>query len=51
MKSGVPHIVPLSQQAVEVLQESFPLTEQGRDERKRKEKKRGADQEKGGGPS
>lgn len=30
MKSSVPHIVPLSQQAVEVLQEIFPLTGQGR---------------------
>ena len=30
MKSGVPHIVPLSQQAAEVLQEIFPLTGQGR---------------------
>ncbi len=30
MKSGVPHIVPLSQQVVEVLQEIFPLTGQGR---------------------
>ncbi|HHD63208.1 MAG TPA: DUF4102 domain-containing protein, partial [Desulfobulbaceae bacterium] len=30
MKSGVPHIVPLSRQTVEVLQEIFPLTGQGR---------------------
>ncbi|HHB75743.1 MAG TPA: DUF4102 domain-containing protein [Desulfobulbus sp.] len=30
MKSGVPHIVPLSRQAVEVLQEIFPLTGHGR---------------------
>lgn len=29
MKSGVPHIVPLSQQAVDVLQEIFPLTGHG----------------------